>query len=72
MCSSPTNNGTAGSIHEKIKIGPTEIEIQEWYMELRKKLCLYGWIYSDVRMEKMKDLENVEAERGQDRDRISV
>ena len=74
MYSSPKNNegyGTERSVNEKIKVGPTEMEIQEWYMELRtNKVCMDEHT-SDVRMEKIKDIENCEAQRRQDRDRIS-
>jgi hypothetical protein len=74
MCSPHKKNegyGTERSVHEKIKDGPTEMEKQEWYMELRTNNVCMDELTSDVRMEKIKDLENAEAERRQDRDRKS-
>ena len=74
MYSSPKNNegyGTERSVNEKSKDGPTEMEIQEWNMELRTNNVLMDEHTSDVRMEKIKDLENCEAKQRQDRNRIT-
>ena len=61
MCSSHKKNdgyGTERSVNEKSKVGPTEMEIQEWNMELRTNDVLMDEHTSDVRMEKIKELEN--------------
>ena len=66
MYSSPKNNegyGTERSVIEKGKVGPTEMEIQEWYMELRTNNVCMDEHTSDVRMEKIKELENCETQR---------
>ena len=74
MCSSPKINegyGTERSVIDKCKVGPTEMEIQEWYMELRTNNVCMDEHTSDVRMEKIKDLENCEAKQRQDKNRIT-
>ena len=63
--------GTERSENEKSKVGPTEMEIQQWKMELRTNNVLMDEHTSDVRMENIKDLENCETQRRQDGNRIS-
>ena len=60
MYSSPKNNegyGTERSVNEKIKVGPNEMEKQEWYMGLRTNNVWMDEHTSDVRKEKIKDLK---------------
>ena len=74
MCSSPKNSeadGTKRLENEKSKVGPTEMEIHEWHMELRTNNVCMDEHTSEVRMEKIKNLEKCEAQRRQDIDRIS-
>ena len=74
MCSSSKINeacGTQRTENETSEVGPTEMEIQEWNMELRTNNVCIDEYTSDVRMEKVKDLENVEAQRREDRDTIN-
>ena len=74
MCSTHKKNGgyvTERSEKDKSNIGPTEMEIQEWNMELRTNNILMDEQTSDVRMEKIKILENCESQRRHDSNRIS-
>ena len=74
MCSSHKKNdgyGTERSVNKKSKVGPTKMEIQEWNMELRTNDILMKEHTSDVRMEKIKDLESCESQRRLDINRIS-
>ena len=74
MCASHKKNegyGTERSVNEKSKDGPTEMEIQEWNMELRTNNVLMDEHSFDVRMEKIKYWEKCESQRRQDRNRIS-
>ena len=44
MCSSPKINegyGTERSVIEEGKVGPTEMEIQEWYIEWRTNIFVW-------------------------------
>ena len=50
------------------KVSLTEMEIQEWNMELRTNNICMDEQTSDMRMEKIKDLEHCEAQRRQVRD----
>ena len=74
MCSSHKKNegyGTESLENEKNNVGPTEMEIQEWNMELRTNNVCMDEHTSNVRMEKIKRMENCESQRRQDINRIS-
>jgi dTDP-4-amino-4,6-dideoxygalactose transaminase len=71
MSSSHKNSkayGTQKSQLDRNKSGPTEMEFQEWNMELRGNNVCMDEHNCDVRLEKIKDLENCEAQRRQDRE----
>ena len=74
MCSSPKiikAYGSERSESEKSKVGLTEMEIQEWNMELRTNNVCLDEHTSDVMMEKIKELEKWDAQKRHDRDRIN-
>ena len=52
-------------------MGPTEIEVQDWHMEMRTNNMCMDEHTSDVRMEKIKVLEKCETQRRQERDRMN-
>ena len=72
MCSNSKNNephARRRRADEKSSAGRTEMDIQEWNMELRTNNICMDEHNADVRMKKIEGLEKCEAQRRHDRDK---